>query len=115
VADDRGALAEQHGVLEAFARSIGREAHNLSSHPELTWQQLYNDVQWAVDGGSGDALARLLGEALEIRETRNPGPWLRLLTRPRRSSGLVAVLRGHRHSVEACASSPDGSRVVSGG
>jgi WD40 repeat protein len=108
------ARAEQRALIEVLGRSVGREAHNLIRYPELTWQQLYNDLQWAENRDGEGALAKLLEAALRDHERRHPGPWMRLLTRPKRSSALLAVLEGHGGEVNACAFSPDGSRIVSG-
>ena len=33
-------------VLGAFSRALQREAHVLTRHPELIWQQMYNRLQW---------------------------------------------------------------------
>ena len=39
--------AEQRKVLDAFSRTLNREAHNLKEWPELLWQQMYNRLQLA--------------------------------------------------------------------
>jgi hypothetical protein len=36
----------QETVLETFSRALRREAHVLTQHPNLLWQQLYNRLQW---------------------------------------------------------------------
>lgn len=39
-------VEEQSTVLKAFSRALRREVHVLSQHPDLLWQQLYNNLQW---------------------------------------------------------------------
>ena len=40
----------QLDVLGAFSKALNRETHVLSQHPNLLWQQLYNRLQWEVEG-----------------------------------------------------------------
>ena len=40
----------QGGSLGAFSKALNRETHVLSQHPNLLWQQLYNRLQWEVEG-----------------------------------------------------------------
>ena len=48
--------AETQGeVLQAFEKAFQREAHNLTPHPDLLWQQLYNRLQW-INAPQGDSL-----------------------------------------------------------
>ena len=35
-------------ILQAYSRAMQREAHVLTQHPDLLWQQLYNRLQWEV-------------------------------------------------------------------
>jgi len=38
--------AESQGeVLQVFSRALQRERHNLTSHPNILWQQLHNRLQ----------------------------------------------------------------------
>jgi hypothetical protein len=90
-------------TLDAFERALGREAHNLARRPDLTWQQLYNRLQWAVE-----AVRERLEPEREHRSTLGAAPWLRTRTRFRESEALVRVLTGHTGDVVACAFSPDG-------
>jgi hypothetical protein len=98
------ATTQQRAVLEAFARDIGRETHNLQPHPDLLWQQLYNRLQW-----EDEPVTRILEPELRRRSTPGPAPWLRTRTRLRESEALIRILSGHTDSVEGCAVSPDGS------
>ena len=43
-------IIEQGEVLHTFAKALNRETHVLSQHPNLLWQQLYNRLQWEVEG-----------------------------------------------------------------
>jgi hypothetical protein len=38
--------AERRSALRACRRALGKETHNLVRSPQLTWQQLYNRLQW---------------------------------------------------------------------
>ena len=37
---------KQGEVLQAFSRTLDREAHVLTKRPDLLWQQIYNRMQW---------------------------------------------------------------------
>jgi len=93
------------GVLQAFDRAIAREAHNLSRWPELTWQQLYNRLQW-----EGPSIEGLLGAAQKSGVGKDRA-WLRAAT-PIRDSA-ARTLRGHTRWVDGCAVSADGSFIAS--
>ena len=98
----------QADILTAYARALGREAHVLARSPKLTWQQLYNRLQWE----SKEAEARLAPE--RARRSHPPAaPWMRLATRFRESEALLRTLTGHTDVVRGCAFSPDGRRIVS--
>ena len=95
-------------TLEAFERALGRETHNLLRRPDLTWQQLYNRLQW-----EGEAVRESLERERDRRSAAGGRPWLRMRTRFRESEALVRILAGHTKYVEACAFSPDGERICS--
>ena len=40
---------DRPGVVKAFERALTREAHVLEQRPDLTWQQLHNQLQWEAD------------------------------------------------------------------
>ena len=108
---DRGrSQTEQLSALAAFDRALRRESHVLRDRPELTWQQLYNRLQWA-----GPPLAPNLSAALERRSRAGARPWIHRYTRLRESEALVRTLTGHAGRATACAVSPDGTWVVSAG
>jgi WD40 repeat protein len=107
------ARSDQRLVLEAFGKVLGREAHNLTPHPDLLWQQMYNRLQW-VDGPEKDGVvSRVL--APEFEEHSKPGArlWLHSLTRLHESEALIRTLTGHTGIVWAVAYSADGTRIVS--
>jgi WD40 repeat protein len=95
-------------VLEVVAGAVRREAHVLADQPELTWQQLYNRLQWEEDPVPG-----LLEPQLRRRSARGAVPWLRTRTRLPESEALRLTLTGHTGPVFGCAVSPDSSFVVS--
>jgi len=92
-------------VLEVFDRAITRETHNLSRWPQLTWQQLYNRLQW-----EGPSIEDLLVAVLKMGAGEGR-PWLKA-TGPIRDSAS-RTLRGHVRWVDACAVAPDGSFIAS--
>lgn len=98
----------QGTVLQAFSRALGREAHVLTEHPEMMWQQMHNRLQWE------DELVRaLVAKERDQRSIAECKPWLRTKTPFRESEGLLRTLSGHTDSVCAAAFSPDGTRTVS--
>ncbi len=65
--------AGRAGALRAIDRELRREAHVLVGHPELTWQQLYNRLQW-----ESEARELPLAPELARRSSTGARPWLRL-------------------------------------
>ena len=100
--------ADRRSTVEAFARALNREAHNLSQRPDLLWQQLYNRLQW-----EDEPIPSLLALEVPGRSARGGPPWLRLRTWVRESQSLMRTLTGHTDGVRACAVSPDGAFIVS--
>ena len=66
---------ESRTTLIAFSRALNREAHVLSQHPNLLWQQLCNHLQW-----EGEQVNR--AQALELAKRSAPGArsWFLLQT-----------------------------------
>ncbi|MEV1117184.1 WD40 repeat domain-containing protein [Actinosynnema sp. NPDC049800] len=92
-------------VLAHIARALRLESHHLARHPELTWQQLANRLQWSpttaalVDAG---------------RQDPPPGPVrLRPRTRPRESEALLRRLEHGPRWLTACAFVPGHDLMVS--
>ena len=100
--------AEQRAGLVAFARALRREVHVLIGHSDLTWQQLHNRLQW-MEGLS----ATLAAAERNRRSSLGVAPWVRTRTPFRKSEALLQTLSGHTATVEGCAFSPDGARIVS--
>jgi WD domain, G-beta repeat len=95
-------------ALIGFDSALRRESHVLRERPDLTWQQLYNRLQW-----EGPPIA---GRLTAERERGNgPGahPWIHRYTRLHESEAFVRTLTGHTGSVSGCAVSPDGTWLVS--
>jgi WD40 repeat protein len=98
----------QAAILDAFARALRRETHNLAQRPDLLWQQLHNRLQW-VEG----AVLTLVGPELERRTAPGMTPWLRTRTPFREVDVLLQILEGHTSHINGCAFSPDGRRLAS--
>ena len=103
---DTGADPRPDALRECGA-ALGRESHTLRERPELTWQQLYNLLQW--EEGS---LTGRLEPQVERRSAPGASPWLHTRNRSRESDALRLTLTGHTSRVNACAISPDSSYVV---
>jgi WD40 repeat protein len=99
---------DRRATLEAFAPPLRREMHVLQNRPELTWQQLYNRLQW-----EGDAVAERLTDERQRRSRRGARPWIHRYSPLRESEALVRSLAGHTDQVHGCAVSPDGAWIVS--
>jgi WD40 repeat protein len=100
--------AQRARALEAFARAISREAHNVARQPDLLWQQLHNRLQWE-DGG----LSEILAPERSRRSRSGAAPWLRTRLPFGESEAAERTLAGHTGPCMGCAVSRDGSFVVS--
>jgi WD40 repeat protein len=94
--------AEHRELLAAIRRALRREAEVLAVHPELTWQQLHNRVQWA-----GSVVADLLDR--ERQRQTSARTWFWLQSPPTESRALMGVL-GNTDS--AFAFTPEGSMLI---
>lgn len=80
---------EQRTVLEAFSRTLNKEAHNLRQWPELLWQQMYNRLQWA-DGEEKDGpVTEAIQPEFESRSSSDARSRLHLMTQSRESEALI--------------------------
>jgi WD40 repeat protein len=100
-----GADVLQHRVIEIFARSLRRESHNLTQHPELLWQQTFNRLQWE------DAAQGVVLPELERRTSPPFACWLRERTRRGESEALLQTLPT-AGKVQACAFNLEGKQLV---
>ena len=89
---------DQRQILDAFSRTLRREAHVLTKHPDLLWQQLYNRLQW-----KGEDVNQVLAPELTQRSAPGCKPWIRTRTSFRESKALVRTLAGHARRITACA------------
>jgi WD40 repeat protein len=97
----------QLNVLQAFSRALNREAHVLTNHPDLLWQQMYNRLQWEEE-------VKCLLESERVRRSGScTRPWLHRRTPFRESAALIRILTGHAYTINACAFSPDGRTIAS--
>ena len=101
-------LQEQHDVLSVFPTALVREAHVLTTRPDLIWEQLYNRLQW-----SGEAVRRQLEPQLGRRQSPLAHPWLHTRNPLRESEKLIRTLDDHTDDVTHCAISPDGTWILS--
>jgi WD40 repeat protein len=107
--------SDQRKSLEAFSRCFNREIHNFRQRPDILWQQLYNRMQWADDSAYPEIISKLLGTEFDRRSRSKAEPWLHLVNPVLEPESLLRTIVGHTNHINACAFSPDGKRVVSGG
>jgi len=94
--------AERRDLLAAIRRALRREVEALAVHPELTWQQLHNRVQWA-----GSVATDLLDR--ERRRQPSARTWFWLQSPPTESLALMGMLA---NTGSAFAFTPDGSMLI---
>ncbi|WP_437718588.1 AAA family ATPase [Sorangium sp. So ce448] len=99
-----GAKELGDGELDLLYRAVRAESHWLREAPEASPELIYNRLRSA--GWEAERIARTL---------RFPGglPRIRLRHPVRMWTGEERTLHGHSASVNACALSPDGQRIVS--
>ena len=95
-------------ILKAFSRALQREAHVLTQHPDLLWQQMYNRLQW-----QGQEVKQVLAQELTQRSAQGARPWIRMNTPHHESVTLLRMLEGHTDPVRSCSYSLDGRLIVS--
>jgi WD40 repeat protein len=90
--------------LQDWLRFIRGESHILSERPTLLFQQAANQP---------DTKAPALMAQIRFASGLEKRAWLRHLNKRQHADTCVITLAGHFASVNACAYSPNGSRVVS--
>ncbi len=102
-------VEEQSTVLKAFSRALRREVHVLSQHPDLLWQQLYNNLQWEGLG---------INTILTVEKNRltkfDPKIWMHTRSPFSESKSLLRILEGPISWVSSCDWSPDGRWIITG-
>lgn len=91
--------------LQEWLRFTQAQTHILNAHGSVVFQQALNEPD---DSIVATAARKWLGT-----QAHKP-VWVRLLNKPRGGGGCLMTLAGHSDAVDACAFSPDGSRIVSG-
>ena len=91
--------------VSEFADFIRNQSHILRDYPSLMFQQAYN---WP----DNTVAHRVANKQLDSGTKTHPR--LRWVNKPQQIDPCLATLRGHSRTVETCAYSPDGLRIVSG-
>lgn len=97
-------------VLEAFSRALSSESRSVSLRPDLTWQHLYNRLQFR-----GIAIEAVVRPELTRRMSPSAPPWFHRRNIYRESEALTKTLIGQTSPVGVLAVSPTGSYAVSSG
>lgn len=95
-------------VLFTFSRSLRRESHILTQHPDLLWQQLYNQLKW-----EDDFIVSRVDKEMR-RRLQSSQLWANLKFPTLGSKAIIKKFVGHTDSVSCCAVSPDGKKIISG-
>ncbi len=114
--DERGSrlsVTEQGAVLQAFSKALDREAHVLTRHHDLLWQQMYNRLQWDDSVQKDGRVSKVIAPAFKSRCSPGSKPWFHNKCRVRESESFIKMLTGHTSSVTSCAFSPDGRTLAS--
>jgi WD40 repeat protein len=99
---------QQRSILGAYYAALTKESHNLRTHPELLWQQLYNRLQW--DDGP---VKNMLEPALAAHTAPGAKPWIKTRLPYPESERVERTLVGHTNLISSCGFSPDGRWIIS--
>ncbi|MBE0686157.1 MAG: WD40 repeat domain-containing protein [Anaerolineaceae bacterium] len=97
---------QQQSVLHSFSRALKREAFNLSQHPDLIWQQLFNRLQWA-----GDDARNAIESEYQHRRKSNSKAWFCSLSHPQENEAFQFSLSGHKDQVNHAIFSSNGKLI----
>ena len=96
--------------MQVFKQIFSQELHHIRQRPDLTFQQMYNQLQWYDDQ------VKQLAEKARWTFTECGGTFLWQYRTPQMvESNLKMTLTGHTDMIISCSYSPDGRRIVSGG
>ncbi len=96
-------------VIETFQRALDQSSFVLKENPELTFPQIYNRLFPEIEKKG------LLLEKLESGKNKYSKPWLRILTKPKKTNPLIRTFSGHKGMITDCAFNPKGDIIVSSG
>ncbi len=99
--------------LAALSTALRRESHNLRSHPQLLWQQLYARLRNGRILAESSPYWPRLRRQFDERRASPPAPWMNLRTDVYESGALVQTLLGHQDRVTCCRFVPGAASVVS--
>jgi WD40 repeat protein len=96
-------------LLETYSSLLLSERHHLNNRSDLTFQQLFNSLQWH-EGAVKDNIEKaknkfLLSGKRFLWQYRVP----KIV-----KSNLLMTLTGHNARVRSCSFSPDGKKIISG-
>ncbi len=96
--------SQLHARIEEFGRFVRARSHVLARHPGLFSQLALNEPDVTAPAKA----------AQEILRPDTGVPHFRWVNKLQSVSSCVLTLTGHRDTVNTCAVSPDGKRIVSG-
>ena len=114
--DEKGSqlsVTEQSAVLQAFSKALDREAHVLTRHPDLLWQQMYNRLQWEDGKQKDGSVSKVITPVFKSRASPGTKTWFHNKCRVLESDAFIRILKGHTQMVNSCAFSPDGRTLAS--
>ncbi len=113
---DVEAFKDVNFVISEYARAFNQEFISFLSHPELTAQQIFNNLysHYGFKSSTGQCLRRFI----DHKSYPHAAMWLRQFnTTPstNRPRELLRTLSGHTAAVRTVCISNDGNKIVSGG
>ncbi len=99
-------IKHQQEILKAYNRTLVRESHVISRHPNLLWQQMYNRLQWG-----GEEVKFIIRTEFDDRRKSNYKGWFHSLSRPRENEAFQFSLSGHNDQVNRAQFSPNGKLI----